>query len=128
MAPVPESNVSPGGNPLALHAYGVVPPVAVSVALYAVPCVAGGKDVVVMEIGPPPPAALTVILSGIAAVVAGGVELSTAFTVKLLVPVALGVPEIAPVAGDKLSPVGSEPLAIDHVIVPVPPLEVSIVL
>ena len=92
MVPLLASNLSPGGNPTAVHEYGGVPPVAVSVVLYATPCVASGIDVVVMESGPPPPpppppAALTVMLSDTGAVVFAGVEASVACTVKVLVPV-----------------------------------------
>src|SRR5262249_26489393 len=43
-------------------------------------------------------------------------------TVKLEVPVAVGVPEIAPVPGVSVSPAGSVPLASDQVYGGVPPL------
>ena len=63
-------------------------------------------------------AAFTVIDN---ACVAVAFALSVTFTVKLLVPAALGVPEIVdPVS---VSPAGSDPVAIDHVygVVPPPP-------
>src|SRR5262245_19211955 len=45
-------------------------------------------------------------------------------TVKPEVPVAVGVPEITPLAGVRVSPAGSVPLAIDHVYGGVPPVAV----
>ncbi len=45
-----------------------------------------------------------------------------AVTLKLVVPTADGVPEIAPVAGARLSPAGREPTLTLHVIGGVPPL------
>jgi hypothetical protein len=41
-------------------------------------------------------------------------------TVKLLDPVAVGVPEIAP-AADRVSPAGSDPALTDHEFPPAPP-------
>ena len=52
IAPVAASRESPGGNvvaPLSVHVYGVVPPVPATLALYAVPCVPLGSDVVVIS-------------------------------------------------------------------------------
>jgi hypothetical protein len=46
--------------------------------------------------------------------VCAGEELSVTATVKLEVPLAVGVPEITP-ALDRLSPVGRLPEATDHV-------------
>ena len=43
-----------------------------------------------------------------------------ALTVKLDVPIAVGMPVIVPVVSFKTKPVGSVPLAIDHVIGVVP--------
>ena len=43
-----------------------------------------------------------------------------ALTVKLNVPIVVGVPVIAPVVSFKLRPAGNVPLAIDHVIGVVP--------
>lgn len=50
-----------------------------------------------------------------------GLPASFTVTVKLLVPVAVGVPEIRPVAGARLSPAGRPPLT-DQVYGVVPPL------
>jgi hypothetical protein len=44
-----------------------------------------------------------------------GLPLSLTVTVKLDVPLAVGVPEIAPVEAARLSPVGSVPELVDHV-------------
>jgi hypothetical protein len=46
MAPVEALIERPLGSPVALNANGIVPPVTVVVALYAVPAVAAGKAVV----------------------------------------------------------------------------------
>ena len=43
-----------------------------------------------------------------------------ALTVKLYVPIAVGIPVIAPVLSFRLKPAGSVPLDIDHVIGVVP--------
>jgi hypothetical protein len=48
-------------------------------------------------------------------IVRGGFAESVSWSVKLLVPVAVGVPEMTPVLGFKVSPAGSEPLITDHV-------------
>ena len=64
-------------------------------------------------------AALTVMLSDFEAVL----ELaSVTLTVKLLVPVAVGVPEITPVLAANDRPAGNEPELIDQVSGAVPPL------
>jgi len=47
----PLVTVNPGGNPVAVQVYGVVPPVAESGALYTVPTEPGSSDVVVMTSG-----------------------------------------------------------------------------
>ena len=53
-----------------------------------------------------------------------GLPPSLTVTVKLPVPLAVGVPEIRPVAGARLSPAGRPPLT-DHVYGVVPPLACS---
>jgi Na+-transporting NADH:ubiquinone oxidoreductase subunit NqrD len=67
----------------------------------------------------------TVILMALVAVVTGLVE-SFAWTVKLKVPVVVGIPEITP-ALVMFRPAGSEPFAIDQLYGAVPPLAVSVV-
>lgn len=46
--------------------------------------------------------------------VCAGLPASVTVAVKLLVPVAVGVPEISPVVEDRLSPAGRLPAEIDH--------------
>jgi hypothetical protein len=54
--------------------------------------------------------------------VCAGLPLSATATVKLAVPVAVGVPEIKPVVGEMLSPAGRLPEARDQLYGEVPPL------
>lgn len=107
ICPVDVFRVSPGGKTpvLMLQLYGVFPPVAAKVALYALPCCPLGKELVLMLTD----AAATTTLSACVAVSAVGFVESVTFTVKLKVPEALGVPEIAPLEAFKLRPVGREP-------------------
>jgi hypothetical protein len=56
------------------------------------------------------------------AVFAVGVAESVTITVKLAVAAMVGVPEMTPVAGVRLSSVGRAPAEIDHVNAPVPPV------
>jgi hypothetical protein len=77
--------------------------------LYAEFCVPSGNDVVVMVGGTG--AALTVMLS---ASVARCPLASVTRTVKLLVPVPLGVPEITPVLVASASPAGRLPKLSDQ--------------
>jgi hypothetical protein len=75
--------------------------------VYAVFCVPFGKEVVVTVGGVVP----TVMLSAFVAVA----ELaSVTCTVKLLVPVPVGVPEITPVLEASISPAGKVPTVIDQ--------------
>ena len=107
-----------GSDPLAIdHVYGAVPPLAVSVAAYAVPTVPLSSAVVVIF----SVAGFTVIERSAVAVTDA---LSVAFTVKLLVPAALGVPVM--VEPLSVSPAGSDPLTIVHVYGAVPPDAVSV--
>ena len=52
--------------------------------------------------------------------------LSIGCTVKKYVAAAFGVPEITPLLGLSVNPLGSEPLDSDHVYVPVPPEACSV--
>ena len=79
---------------------------AASVALYEALTSPAGSEVVVI-----PGAGKTFKLR---AWVALTEKLSVTCTIKLLVPKAVGVPEIAPVLEESASPVGSEPEAIDQ--------------
>ena len=91
--------------------YPGVPPLALSAALYEVPFVPAARlvDVIVSVAGVVP----TVIDSCAEAVCAGD-ALSFTVTVKLDVPVFVGVPEITPPL-ESDSPAGRFPEAIDHV-------------
>jgi hypothetical protein len=91
IAPVALEIDSPAGRPVAEKVYGVTPPVAVTGVLYAKPTTALGSDVVVM-LNP----GLIVIDRFAVAVFCGTAE-SFTVTVTLLVPVAPGIPVIAPV-------------------------------
>ena len=104
-----------GKEPLVtLKVMAPTPPLACTLALYAVPTTPLGRLVVVMTSW-----GLMVMLSDWFTV-CGGVPESVAVTVKGTVPAAVGVPEIAP-APLKLSPAGGLPLVTLQVIVPVPP-------
>src|ERR1700744_2553587 len=59
--------------------------------------------------------------------VCAGLEESATAAVKLVVPTAVGVPEISPVDAEKLSPLGRPPAVIDHAYGAVPPLDCSTV-
>ena len=79
-----------------------------------------GKELVVIVIEGD---ALTVRLNGFVAVN----ELASVICmVKLLVPVPVGVPEIAPVLDPSPSPAGKDPEAIDQVYGVVPPVAASV--
>jgi hypothetical protein len=68
-----------------------------------------------------------IVMFNAAVVVFAGLLESVTWTVKLKVPMVVGVPEITPVAALSVKPVGSDPLAIDHVYGEVPPLAASVV-
>ena len=84
-----------------------MPPVAASVVLYRMFCEAFGKAVVVTDGG-----GTTEMLSDFVAVCEFE---SVTCTVKLVVPVPVGVPEICPVPGVRTSPAGRVPTETDHV-------------
>jgi hypothetical protein len=88
----------------------VVPPLACSRFEYVVPCVPDGTlDVVTVKaVGATTSESLTVW-------VCTGLDESTTLNVKLVVLLAVGVPEIFPVAFARLRPLGRVPAVIDHV-------------
>ena len=92
-------------------------------ALYELPTTPLGSDAVVIE-----SAATTVMLSALVAVCAVGVEESVALTVKLVVPVAFGVPVMAPVLVFRLAQEGSEPTEMLQVTGGLPPALCSVAL
>jgi hypothetical protein len=67
-------------------------------------------------------AEFTAMLSCCVADIAPTVLESATFTVKFAVPVAVGVPVIAPVLRFSVRPLGSAPLLIEYVNVPAPPV------
>jgi hypothetical protein len=75
-----------------------------------VPFVAPGKLDVEMVSG----AGAAITIESLSVVVSAGLPESVTFTVKLLVPVALGVPEIRPVAEVSVKPAGRLPVVMDH--------------
>ena len=76
----------------------------------------GSVDVVIASAVPP------ITIEVAADFVCTGLPLSVTVTVKFDVPLAVGVPEITPVAGARVKPVGKAPAVIDHVYPGVPPL------
>lgn len=124
IAPVPDASVRPAGKvPVAMnHEYGVVPPAAVSEALYATFCVPFGSDTVVMD---GEEIAVTLTLNAFVAVCALA---SVTVTLKLLVPDPVGVPEIAPVPDASVKPAGKFPEAMDHLYGIAPPVAASVAL
>jgi hypothetical protein len=85
-------------------------------------CAPPGSELVEIEIEGAPP---TVMLSDLEAVS----ELaSVTRTLKLLVPVPVGVPEIAPELGASASPAGKVPDRIDQLYGAEPPLAASVAL
>jgi hypothetical protein len=74
------------------------------------------------------PEAMTVMLRACVAVCAVGVAESVALTVKLLAPVVVGVPVIAPVLVLSVRPAGRAPTVTAHVTGGVPPLDCSVLL
>ena len=87
------------------------------------PAVPPGKEVEVIV-----SAVLTVMLRGWVAVCGVGTVESVAFTVKVVVPVAFGVPVMAPVLAVKEAQEGKEPLEMLQVTGGLPPALVRVVL
>ncbi len=108
MAPLAASIVRPAGRPVADHVYGVVPPLALTVALYAPPTTPPGSDVVVMFGG-----AMTVNIRFAVAVRCDGLLESVTVMATVLAPAVVGVPLICPVDAFSVNPAG-RPVA-DHV-------------
>ena len=119
IAPVPELMLNPVGRAPAEidQTNGVVPPLVAGVCEYAAPTVALASDVVVIDGN-----ADTTIDS---AFVSNAPTLSSIRTVKLEVPVAVGVPMIAPVLVLRVNPAGRDPDEVDHVLGAVPPVDAT---
>src|SRR5205085_7823275 len=106
VAPVLVASERPAGSDpgVAGNVLGPVPPLAVTVWLYAVPCVPAGR---LDGFTTSPPAALMVIENVWVPVLP---DVSVAYTVKVVVCTVVGVPEIVPeLLSDR--PAGSVPLA-----------------
>lgn len=121
ITPVAAFRVRPAGIEPALmdQLYGVKPPVACKVALYAVPATAFVSVVVVMTRGGG--AVATVKLNAAVADAAGEAESATA-AVKLNAPEEVGVPEITPVVALSVRPGGNAPAVIDQLYGVTPPV------
>ena len=101
MTPVEALRLNPAGRPVAAQVYGVLPPVAASVRLYATPTTPSGREAVVM-------ASCGVVVNerlAVAVRCVGEVE-SVTVTDTVLVPAVVGVPVIAPVEALIDRPVG----------------------
>jgi hypothetical protein len=108
------SNARPAGRvPLTDQVYGAVPPVALREELYDAFVIPADKLVVLIASGAP--AATRERARLVAAVWAGEPASLTATPKDKLLPLTVGVPEITPVAGARLSPAGSAPVVIDQV-------------
>ena len=102
IAPLAASMLRPAGRPVADQVYGVVPPVAATVALYAAPTTPPGSDVVVMDGG-----AMMVIDRLAVAVKCVGLVESVTVTATVLAPAVVGVPVMAPEEALIVSPAGN---------------------
>jgi len=111
--PVVAARLSPAGSEPAVidHVYGGVPPFAVIGFEYAVLTAPEGSVALIVNAGGA--AAATTIESCTDCVCAGLPE-SVTVAVKLVVPLAVGVPEITPVAEASDRPAGRLPLVIDQ--------------
>jgi hypothetical protein len=121
ITPVEAFRLNPAGRVPAEtdQLYGVVPPVAVIVWLYAVPTVPAGSGLAVEIVGAA--TGLTVREKAFVAV-----PPPVTWTVKLKAPAVVGVPPITPVEAFRLSPAGSAPAEIDQLYGVVPPVAVIV--
>jgi hypothetical protein len=122
--PVDAVRLNPAGSApaLTLQLYGVVPPLACSVAEYAVPTVPPDNDVVVTVGGWA--AAATAMLNAFVPVLLAA---SVTCTVNDTVPAVVGVPEITPVDATRLNPAGNVPALTLQLYGVVPPLACNVV-
>jgi hypothetical protein len=126
MMPVLLFIARPEGKPVALQVIGAVPPAAVKLSeVYAFPTIALDRVGAVTLSG----GELTVSVTAPEVAVTGAIgELSVIFSVIVDTPDAVGVPEMTP-ALESVRPAGRVPPAARlQVIVPVPPVELSVVL
>jgi len=111
--PVAGARVNPAGNVPAVidQVYDGVPPLAVIGFEYAVPTVPEGSVALIANVGG---AAVAMTIDSWTALVCTGLSESVTVAVKLVVPLAVGVPEIIPVADARDSPAGRLPVVMDH--------------
>lgn len=121
ITPLDALMLNPAGSPVADHVYGVVPPVAATVALYAAPALPPGNDAVVMVGG-----AMIVIARLAVAVRCVGLVESVTVTTAVLAPAVVGLPLMTPVEALMLRPAG-RPVA-DQVYGVEPPLAATVAL
>ena len=121
-APVAAFSVTPAGNAPEVidHVYGVMPPVAASVAAYATPTCPFGKDGVVIV------TVLAAILKvKLADFETAGDSESVTCAVIVKLPDAVGVPLSAP-AELSVTPAGNAPAVIDQLYGVVPPVAAKV--
>jgi hypothetical protein len=118
----PELKESPAGRlpELSDQLYGVTPPVAVSVWLYATPIWPFGRLEVVTD------RSTGITIESAWSSVSGVPWESVTRTVKFEVPAVVGVPEIVPVEPPSDSPAGSEPDTTDQLYGVTPPVAASV--
>ena len=83
-----------------------MPPVAVMALEYAVPAVPAGRAALIVRVGA---AAAAMISDSATDLVCAGLAASVTVAVILLVPLAVGVPEITPVDAASVRPAGRLP-------------------
>jgi hypothetical protein len=118
IAPVEGSIDNPAGRPVAVQAYGVMPPEAASGPLYTEPTTPFGSAAVVIV----SPGAI-VTKNCLVPLKCVGLVASVTVTLTVAAPAALGVPLITPVARSIVNPAG-RPVAV-HVNGGVPPVSAN---
>jgi len=122
--PVVVLNVNPLGSvpPVRDQVYGLTPPTAASVALYATPCVPIGSDLVVMMGVANVP---TISVSVVEVPICCGVAESFTWNTSCAVAAAVGVPLMIPVAGSSDNPLGIVPETRENVNGTIPPVVIN---
>jgi hypothetical protein len=111
--PVVAARLNPAGRVPAVidQVYAGVPPVAVMGFEYAVPTLPDASVALIVNVGG---AVVVTAIESEADLVCAGLSASVTVAVKLAVPVAVGVPEITPVADASVRPAGRLPDVIDQ--------------
>src|SRR5271165_6242107 len=123
IAPVDAFSVNPAGKlPTDIaQLYGVVPPVAANVCKYPAPtCPFANDAVVIVSVGD------AIVFNSAAVFDTAGTSASVTFTVKLVLPAAVGVPLIAPVDAFSVNPAGRLPTDIAQLYGVVPPVAANV--